>query len=70
MLLTRENHPEKTLAELYDPDKMPEDLREAHEELDLAVDRLYRSKPYNSDEERLADLFALYEQMIERGKTK
>jgi hypothetical protein len=70
VLLTRENHSEKTLAELYDPDKMPKDLREAHEELDLAVDRLYRSKPYNSDEERLADLFALYEQMIEREKTK
>ena len=70
LLLIRENHSEKTLAEMYDPDKMPKDLREAHEELDLAVDRLYRSKPYNSDEERLADLFALYEQMIEREKTK
>lgn len=70
LLFARENHTEKTLAEMYDPDKMPEDLREAHEELDLTVDRLYRSKPYNSDEERLADLFALYEQMIEREKTK
>jgi type I restriction-modification system DNA methylase subunit len=70
VIFARENHSEKTLAELYDPDKMPEDLREAHEKLDLAVDRLYRSKPYNSDEERLADLFALYEQMIEREKTK
>lgn len=70
VLFARESHTEKTLAEMYDPDKMPEDLHEAHEELDLAVDRLYRSKPYNSDEERLADLFALYEQMIEREKTK
>jgi type I restriction-modification system DNA methylase subunit len=70
ILLTRENHSEKTLAEMYDPDKMPEDLRQAHHELDLAVDRLYRSKPYNSDEERLADLFVLYEQMTEREKSK
>lgn len=70
VLLTRENHSEKTLAEMYDPDKMPDDLREAHQELDQAVDRLYRAKPYNSDEERLADLFALYEQMKEREKSK
>ena len=42
---------------------MPEDLRQAHNNLDLAVDRLYRAKPYENDEERLADLFALYEQM-------
>jgi type I restriction-modification system DNA methylase subunit len=70
ILFARENHSEKTLAEMYDPDKMPKDVRAAHQELDLAVDRLYRSKPYNSDEERLADLFALYEQMIEREKAK
>ena len=55
---------------MYDPDKMPDDLREAHRRVDLAVDRLYRSKPYNSDEERLADLFALYEQMTERGENR
>jgi len=70
VLLTREGHTEKTLSEMYDPDKMPEDLREVHNELDLVVDRIYRAKPYNSDEERLTDLFALYEQMIEREKTK
>ncbi len=70
VLFARENHSEKTLAEMYDPDKMPEDLRQAHEELDVAVDRLYRQKPYNSDEERLADLFALYEQMTNTEKDK
>ena len=68
VLFARENHSEKTLAEMYDPDKMPEDLREAHAELDLAVDRLYRQKPYNSDEERLTGLFALYEQMTNTEK--
>jgi hypothetical protein len=61
----RENHSEKTLAQLYDPDKMPDGLREAHHQLDLAVERCYRSKPFESDEERLEYLFKLYEQMIE-----
>jgi type I restriction-modification system DNA methylase subunit len=70
VLLVRENHSEKTLAEMYDPTKMPEDLREAHHELDLAVDRLYRPKPYSNDEERIADLFSLYEQMTKAEKEK
>ncbi|MGH7197069.1 MAG: class I SAM-dependent DNA methyltransferase [Candidatus Saccharimonadales bacterium] len=70
VIFTRQNHTGKTLSEMYDPDKMPEDLRQAHHELDLVVDKLYRSKPYNTDEERLADLFTLYEQMTEREKTK
>jgi len=43
--------------------KMPDGLREAHHNLDLAVDRLYRSKPFASDEERLEHLFKLYEEM-------
>lgn len=70
VLFARENHSEKTLSEMYDPDKMPEDLRQAHHELDLAVDRLYRPKPYNNDEERLTDLFVLYEEMIAMDKEK
>lgn len=68
ILFTRENHSEKTLGQMYDPDKMPDDLREAHHKNDLAVDRLYRLKPYNNDEERLADLFALYEEMNNQEK--
>ena len=66
----RENHSEKTLAQLYDPDKMPQGLREAHHQLDLAVERCYRSKPFANDEERLEYLFRLYEQMIAEEKTK
>ena len=66
----REEHSEKTLAQLYDPDKMPEGLREAHRQNDLAVERCYRSKPFESDEERLEYLFKLYEKMIEEEKTK
>lgn len=64
ILDVREYHCERTLAELYDRDSMPRNLREAHEANDELVDSLYSAKPYNSDEERLADLFALYEEMI------
>ena len=63
ILLTRENYPEKTLAEMYDPDKMPADLRDAHNENDLLVDRLYKPSGFSNDEERLAVLFGLYERM-------
>jgi hypothetical protein len=70
ILEERENHSEKTLAQLYDPEKMPEGLREAHRLNDLAVERCYRSKPFDSDEERLEYLFKLYEQMIEEEKSR
>ena len=70
VLAEREAHSEKTLAQLYDPDKMPDGLREAHHQLDLAVERCYRSKPFESDEERLEYLFKLYEQMIEEEKSR
>jgi len=66
----REKDSEKTLAQLYDPEKMPDGLREAHHQLDLAVERCYRSKPFESDEERLEYLFKLYEQMITAEKDK
>jgi hypothetical protein len=59
----REKHPEKTMAQLYDQDKMPDGLRQAHHAMDLAVEQCYRSKPFTSDEERLEYLFKLYEEM-------
>nr|WP_314896938.1 DNA methyltransferase [uncultured Flavobacterium sp.] len=70
ILEERENHSEKTLAQMYDPDKMPEGLREAHRLNDLAVERCYRSKPFESNEERLEYLFKLYEKMIVEEKEK
>lgn len=71
VLQQRENHPEKTMAQLYDPDKMPNGLRAAHQALDLAVDQLFRKQPFTSDEERLEHLFQRYEAMIakeQKGK--
>ncbi|MCD8400678.1 class I SAM-dependent DNA methyltransferase [Tenacibaculum finnmarkense] len=67
VLEARENHSEKTLAQLYDPEKMPKDLKEAHHQLDLAIERCYRLKPFTSDTERLEYLFKLYEKMIAKN---
>lgn len=64
VLMTREMYPDMTLADMYDPDKMPEPLRESHTALDIAVDGLYRKKPFASDEERLQLLFELYEKLV------
>lgn len=63
VLDVREYHCEKMLAELYDPDLMPQDLRDAHAAVDALVDSIYSKKPYETDEQRLSDLFALYELM-------
>lgn len=68
VLDARENHPEKTLSSMYDPEKMPNDLRSAHQELDEAVDKVYRKKPFENDEERLTHLFDLYETMTAHEK--
>ena len=54
-----------SLADLYDPDTMPAELRKAHRDLDLAVDRLYRAKPFTSDRERVEHLFPLYEALVQ-----
>lgn len=59
----REKYPEKTMAELYDPNKMPAGLKQAHHDLDIAIELCYRSRPFTSDEERLEHLFKLYEEM-------
>ena len=56
--------PDSTLADLYDPDLMPPNLRKAHTALDLAVDRLYRKAPFTSERERVEHLFGLYEKMV------
>lgn len=49
---------------------MPKALREAHERLDMVVERCYRTKPFESDDERLECLFKMYEQMTTAQKTK
>lgn len=78
VLDARDLYPELTLADLYDPDKMPQELKDAHEHLDRAVDQLYRAKAFENDEERLQMLFEKYEKLAaaakkdtaKKGKTK
>ena len=64
VLTARAAHPNATLADLYDPDLMPVNLRKAHQALDRTVDRLYRRSPFPSDRERVEHLLVLYEKMI------
>lgn len=63
LLDVREYHCERTLAELYDRYLMPDDLRQAHAEVDALVDSVYSKRGYETDEQRLSDLFAMYEAM-------
>jgi hypothetical protein len=64
ILDARGRNPTSTLADLYDKSSMPDDLRRAHQRLDLAVDRLYRGEPFVGDRERVEHLFGLYEKII------
>ena len=57
----RADYPDDTLADLYDPDVMPSALKKAHSDLDTAVEKLYRSEPFNTDNERIAFLLSKYE---------
>lgn len=68
ILDARDFYPELTLADLYDPDKMPQELKDAHEHLDRAVDQLYRAKAFENDEERLQMLFEKYEKLAAATK--
>lgn len=63
ILNIRDENFDMTLGEMYNPETMPDELREAHHQLDLAVERIYRSEPFTSDEERLEHLFKLYAKM-------
>jgi hypothetical protein len=62
----RDYYPEKNLAEIYSIDTMPVALRNAHEQLDKAVDKLYRKEPFENDDERFQYLFECYEKLIKK----
>lgn len=63
ILLAREAHFPKTIAELYDPEKMPENLRHAHDRNDEVLERIYIGRRFKNDTERLEKLFELYTRM-------
>lgn len=63
VLAARAAHPGSTLADLYDPDAMPDDLRAAHRALDKAVDKAYDYRGKPDDAARVAFLFGLYQKL-------
>jgi hypothetical protein len=67
ILLAREAHFPATIADLYDPDAMPADLRAAHERNDEILERIYIGRRFKNDTERLEKLFELYTKMTAKG---
>ena len=70
ILLAREAHFPATIADLYDPDNMPADLREAHERNDEVLERIYIGRRFRNDTERLEKLFELYTKMTARQERR
>ncbi|MER0171958.1 MAG: class I SAM-dependent DNA methyltransferase [Nitrosomonas sp.] len=70
ILLAREAHFPATIADLYDPDKMPENLRHAHERNDEVLERIYIGRRFKNDTERLEKLFELYTKMTDAKPSK
>ena len=63
ILLAREHHFPATIADLYDPENMPADLRAAHDRNDEVLERIYIGRRFKNDTERLEKLFDLYTKM-------
>jgi hypothetical protein len=63
VLDARDEYPNSSLADLYDPTAMPANLRKAHRQLDKAVLSAFGLKATSTDEEILADLFKRYEEL-------
>lgn len=69
ILLARESHFPATIADLYDPEKMPENLRHTHERNDEVLERIYIGRRFRNDTERLEKLFELYTRMTSAKAT-
>ncbi|MGZ0071780.1 class I SAM-dependent DNA methyltransferase [Sphingobium limneticum] len=70
IVLAREAHFPASIAELYDPEKMPDDLRRAHDENDEVLERIYIGRRFRNDTERLEKLFDLYTKMTANAASK
>ncbi|MGR9244958.1 class I SAM-dependent DNA methyltransferase [Rhizobium leguminosarum] len=67
ILKTRYQHYPKTIADLYDPDEIPDDLRAAHRDNDELLESMYIGRPFRNDTERLEKLFKLYAARVKQG---
>lgn len=63
VLVAREQFPDSTLADLYDPNTMPSVLLKTHQVLDKAVDKTYRRATFKDEKERIEYLFQLYQKL-------
>lgn len=70
ILLAREAHFPATIADLYDPEKMPENLRAAHDRNDEVLERIYIGRRFKNDTERLEKLFEMYTKMTTKPKAR
>lgn len=70
ILLAREAHFPTTIADLYKPYAMPENLRQAHERNDETLERIYIGRRFKNDTERLELLFARYTEMTAKAPAK
>ncbi|WP_313026215.1 class I SAM-dependent DNA methyltransferase [Pseudomonas lopnurensis] len=68
ILLAREAHFPATIADLYDPETMPDNLRAAHDRNDEVLERIYIGRRFKNDTERLGKLFELYSEMTAKQK--
>ena len=72
VLAVREEFPDSSLADLYDPLTMPPKLVKAHQELDKAVDLCYRPQAFTNEMARVEFLFDLYNDytmpLLKKGK--
>lgn len=68
ILLARESHFPATIADLYNSENMPENLRRAHERNDAVLERIYIGRPFKNDTERLEKLFDLYIKMTSKRR--
>ncbi len=70
ILLARESHFPANVAELYDPENMPKNLRLAHQRNDEILERIYIGRRFKNDTERLEKLFDLYTKMTSSDTKK
>lgn len=69
ILLAREAHFPATIADLYDPEKMPANLRAAHDHNDEVLERIYIGRRFRNDTERLEKLFEMYTKITTKVAT-
>ena len=68
ILLAREAHFPATIADLYDSERMPDDLRAAHDRNDEVLERIYVGRRFRNDTERLEKLFEMYTEMADNRR--